>query len=347
VVTVVEHLEDSVGDGLVYLRARESELANRPVQRVAVTSLSAAGSPRVAGEDADHTRVLAEVDTALPPIVVHRPTMRVVDGIHRLRAAMLNGHDEIDVRFFDGDEHDAFLLSVAMNAAHGLPLSLADRVAAAGRILRGYPHWSDRAVASVIGLSAKKVSGIRAGIVGGGAPTLHRIGRDGRTRPLDCTQGRERASELIKQNPDASLRQIAKEAGISPATVADVRNRLHRGDSPVPLRDRGPCSGERLARQPARHPAEPDPRSLDDLFRIGDVLRRDPSVRFTEAGRIVLRLFDACALAGRERDKILASVPPHCARTVADLLVGYAEVWKSLADDVRSGAWPQQTAETG
>ncbi|MEU2424153.1 hypothetical protein ABZ619_24550 [Streptomyces sp. NPDC007851] len=40
----------------------------------------------------------------------------------------------------------------------------------------------------------------------------------------------------MRQEPEASLRHIARQAGISPATVADVRRRLQRGDDPVPSR---------------------------------------------------------------------------------------------------------------
>lgn len=41
------------------------------------------------------------------------------------------------------------------NTHHGLPLTRADRKAAAQRILDIHPHWSDRAIAKVTGLSPK------------------------------------------------------------------------------------------------------------------------------------------------------------------------------------------------
>jgi hypothetical protein len=52
---------------------------------------------------------------------------------HRLRAAVANGQEAVDVRYFDGSAADAFLRAVEANVKHGLPLSLADRRAAAQR----------------------------------------------------------------------------------------------------------------------------------------------------------------------------------------------------------------------
>jgi hypothetical protein len=89
-----------------------------------------ADSPRLGGENRDHIRLLADATAPLPPILVHRSTMRVIDGMHRLRAAMLRGATEIAVEFFDGTEAEAFARAVRENVAHGLPLSRSDREAA-------------------------------------------------------------------------------------------------------------------------------------------------------------------------------------------------------------------------
>src|SRR5947207_6223921 len=96
-----------------------------------VGSVLVADSPRLAGADVDHIRMLAGVDAKLPPIIVHCPSLRIIDGTHRLGAALLRGDDTIEARLFDGSEHEAFLLAVKENITHGLPLSLPDRMAAA------------------------------------------------------------------------------------------------------------------------------------------------------------------------------------------------------------------------
>src|SRR5262249_49349833 len=73
----------------------------RPEDRavVAVSVLRAGETPRLAGEDPEHVRALAECEEELPPILVDRSTMRVIDGAHRLQAARLRGAELIEVRF--------------------------------------------------------------------------------------------------------------------------------------------------------------------------------------------------------------------------------------------------------
>lgn len=59
--------------------------------RVLIAALREGLPLRADGVNADHVAMLAEVPETLPPIVVHRRTMQVVDGAHRLRAAQLRG----------------------------------------------------------------------------------------------------------------------------------------------------------------------------------------------------------------------------------------------------------------
>ncbi|GAA2784827.1 ParB/RepB/Spo0J family partition protein [Crossiella cryophila] len=128
---------------------------------VDIALLRTTGSPRRSGEHPGHSRVLAEF-RSLPPILVHRQTMTVIDGVHRLRAAVRNGHTRIRVQFFDGDEETAFLLGVKANSALGLPLDLAERSHAAARILRSCPQWTNKAIASAVGLAPDTVARLRA-----------------------------------------------------------------------------------------------------------------------------------------------------------------------------------------
>src|SRR5947207_233724 len=157
------------------------------VVSVPMSELRAADSPRLNGVDANHVRTLAEVEEPLPPICVHHASMRIIDGMHRVGAARLNGREDIEVVFFDGSDEEAFRLAVKANISHGLPLSLAERQAAAGRILRSHPLQSDRSIGATTGLAAKTVAAIRRRI--SDAPASARIGRDGRGRPLSTAGG--------------------------------------------------------------------------------------------------------------------------------------------------------------
>ncbi|MFH8712626.1 ParB/RepB/Spo0J family partition protein [Streptomyces zaomyceticus] len=311
------------------------EIRRSPVARVPVTALLLAGSPRVCGEDPGHVRLLGEQENTLPPIVVHRATMRVVDGAHRVRAALLRGLSHIGAQFFDGEENEVFVLSVALNAGHGLPLSRTDRTSAARYILTSHPFWSDRSVATVAGVSAATVARLRKGVAG--ATTGTRIGHDGRARPVNSTEGRARASELLRRDPTASLRQVARTAGISPATAADVRDRLLRGADPLP--DRLRRAVESAERRTAHRSTEGTGAAVGDvlpsaevLTQMAESLRRDPSLRLTESGREILRLLGVCTAAVRERRRNgTSAVPPHCLDPLAKLMRGYSEIWQSFA----------------
>lgn len=321
------------------LKANLSGFSAAQTEMVSLADLRSFEPIRLAGENKNHTRLLAEVKTTLPPIVVHRPTMRVIDGMHRLRAAVLRGQDEIEVRFYDGDDEDAFVHAVEANVAHGLPLALSDRTAAATRIMAARPEWSDRKIASVTGLAATTVGAIRRRSSESGAQVTSRVGRDGRIRPLNGVAGRVLASELMKDRPEAPLREIAKAAGISPSTAHDVRERLRSGKNPVPARlradskaGRGPecepapdaAAGERLA---DGHPGV-------DGKTILTVLKRDPSLRFTESGRALLRWLDAHTSDVEQWKSLFDNVPPHCSGVIAELARGAGNAWHQFAEQL-------------
>ncbi|WP_433399565.1 ParB N-terminal domain-containing protein [Streptomyces sp. CA-146814] len=342
-----------------YLIKLQSITKSLPVKRVPVALLRTGFSPRMDGEDPDHIRILSENAEELPPILVHRASMKVIDGAHRLRVVELLGEARIAARFFDGDPADARLLAVAANIAHGRPLSTADRAAAATRIFATHPLWSDRAVAAVAGLSPKKIARLRRELTLPQSDS--RVGRDGRVRPIDPASRRERAGELIQSNPGFSLRQIAAEVGLAPATVADVRDRIQRGESPVPsgVRRRSARAAELTrpatmrpvpaelgtvrsvnSRLPAARqqsaPADemPPGAALEDVRKITSMLARDPSLRHNTSGRSLLRMLDACALITLDRQKITETVPAHCKESVAQLARGYAGMWRWLAEDL-------------
>jgi ParB-like chromosome segregation protein Spo0J len=319
---------------------------------VPIATLLPGEYPRSQGPDPEHVARLAEVDGPLPPILVRRTDMGVIDGMHRLLAAFARGQETIEVEFFDGSTEDAFLRAVEANVAHGLPLSQADRRAAATRIIASHPQMSDRAIARASGLGAKAVASIRRRSTDPGSQLNARVGRDGRVRPLNSVAGRWRAAQVMAENPDASLREVARIAGISPATASDVRKRLQAGEMPSASRPDAPahvvgapCQAVTAAavdgdgspapavsqdgrRKPERRarPAQPDPGTLLEK------LLRDPSLRLKEEGRHLLRLLQQNAAA--DWIDLTDAVPPHCGALVGILARQYAATWLEFAQSL-------------
>lgn len=316
---------------------QEIQDARDAVDVVSIDALLPAHSPRLGGEDDEHVRMLAEAIEDLPPILVHRPTMRVIDGMHRLKAAMRQGFQTIRVKFIEGTDMDCFVISVRTNIQHGLPLSLADRRAAASRILAAREHWSDRSIAALTGLAPKTVGGIRRRQLGERGQAGARLGRDGKVRPVSSATGRQMVSELLTEHPDMSLRQAAAAAGVSRATARDVRRRMERGDLPFtgsPVD--GPASS---ARSEADWLPQTGPeRQLaagawfgTDRKAILDNLAKDPSLRFSEPGRALVRWLAGQSLGLQDWPEFVESIPPHCSYLLVDLAHACAADWLSFA----------------
>ncbi|MCX4745120.1 ParB N-terminal domain-containing protein [Kitasatospora sp. NBC_01287] len=262
------------------------------VELVPVDTLHPADSPRLSGQDEDHVLLLAQCTTPLPPILVQRGSRRVVDGMHRWRAAQLRGDTEIEVVYLDGSDDEAFVRAVEANTRHGLPLSLGDRKAAAARILTTRPEWSDRAIAAMAGLSPKTVATVRRRATEEIPQLPARVGRDGKVRPLRPRGGN------------------------------------HAGSRAAPL-------GE------VRAPRRPAVREGRDLMQA---LANDPSLRFSETGRVLLRRLSLPAVEPEEWQTLLAAVPSHCAEAVTELAQAHAHSWQQFAQQVRRTAQPPRSA---
>jgi ParB-like chromosome segregation protein Spo0J len=298
---------------------------------VQISSIRAGYSPRLGGEDTAHVARLAAVEEELPPIIIERRSMRVIDGMHRLRAASLQGREAIAVRFFDGSSEDAFLHAVQANVRHGLPLSQNDRHSAAERIVKSHPHLSDRAIAQLAGLSAKTVGAVRrrsSAVPHVGA----RVGKDGKVRPLNSVEGRQQAAQFLAEHPGASLREVARAARISPGTARDVRNRLARGEDPVPTR-RGDADKHKRPTLPTARSGVSRAMRQAPAF-VLDKLLRDPSLRLNEQGQRLLRWLQHNPIEPQERSSVVDAVPPHCAAMVVELARQNAQNWLDFAHEL-------------
>lgn len=326
---------EAVHSGSVLIASLAQQLGEYQ-EIVSVSDLLPADSPRLQGEDMEHIRSLAELKDRLPPILVHRKTMRVIDGMHRLKAAVLRGEQTIEASFYDGDGAEAFIMAVKANTQHGLPLSLSDRKAAAARIVRSSPHLSDRGIAEVTGLSPKTVGVIRWDSAEEHDEIQRRLGRDGRLRPLSTVDGRRFAGELINLNPRSSSREIARMAGISPSTVRDVRARLGRGEDPVPVRQH---RDNHIERPTAERQIQERIKSVQSFQSRDEILRklsRDPAVRMTEQGRAMLRWLNSQSQqVDKDWGAVADQVPEHCTCLIADLACSIAGCWLEFAGEMR------------
>ncbi|MEV4943675.1 ParB/RepB/Spo0J family partition protein [Streptomyces zaomyceticus] len=319
--------------------------------QVRIEALLPADSPRLNGVDEEHVRRLAGIYGSLPPVLVHRTTMRVVDGMHRVAAATSMGLSSVEVQYFDGADEEAFLRAVTANVAHGLPLSVTDRKAAAERILRARPELSDRSVASYTGLDAKTVASIRPRSTAESPRSNIRLGADGRVHPLDRTAERLRAAELMTQRPDLPLRAIVQETGLSLGTAHDVRRRLLRGEAPVPQGRRTttglrPPSPKTLPDPPIPLPSprattEPSgtatPSGSNRSRGSLETLRRlagDPSLRHSDSGRQFLRWLHTHVVVDEAWRRQADAIPAHCTDTVAELALQCSHAWKRFAEDL-------------
>ncbi|WP_328904601.1 ParB/RepB/Spo0J family partition protein (plasmid) [Streptomyces sp. NBC_00441] len=329
----------------------QTELPAHFTQPVRIRDLAPGRSPRLDGIDEAHARRLAEVYDSLPPVLVQRPTMRVIDGMHRLRAAEILGHEVLRAQFFDGADEEAFIQSVARNIAHGLPLSTADRKAAADRILRSFPAMSDRSIGIYTGLDAKTVAGVRHRSTVDSPQLNMRVGRDGKAHPLDRTTERRQAAELISLRPGLTLRMVAQRTGLSLGTAHDVRQRLLRGEDPAP--QPGPRSAARpAARDTAARDTE-GPRPAAPVRRAPsgggrtvttrdalDILRSlagDPALRQTDSGRDFVRWLHAHFLTDEAWRRQTPAIPAHSRQAIADVAMKCSDSWRRFANEMNTG----------
>jgi len=204
---------------------------------VAIATLKSGILLRFAGEDVEHAQSLAWRLDDCPPILVERRTATVIDGAHRVLAAKLLGRETICVRYFTGTRQEAFVEAVKANVSHGKPLTLAEREAAAKKLLEMHSDWSNRLLASVCGLSDKTVDRLRKSAAELPQSSA-RIGRDGRRRPVDTRLLRNEIATALRAQPDARPDDVARSLRTSASTVRDVRKRLQGGADPVqPKRD--------------------------------------------------------------------------------------------------------------
>jgi hypothetical protein len=318
-----------------------------PAREVAVGALSPGLGLRHNGTNAAHVQVLIDASGAveLPPILVQEDGWRVIDGLHRLAAARLQGEDVVKARLVDCTDSEALVLAMKANSSHGLPLSKADRVFGAKRVLAAHPHWSDRAIATITGLSAKTIASLRGQSAGGAHADEKRLGRDGKLRPVTPGEGRRRVAEYAIAHPDAPLRQIARETDVSLGTAHDVCARLRRGADPERNGHRAPTglpdahlSGETapaVTAAPAAEGAAPCRKTRadppPDWAQVAAKMASDPAIRYTEGGKKFLRWMSMHAADPHQWREFINTIPSHWFSVIAPMVDDISQEWAHFA----------------
>lgn len=339
-----------------YDEARDiAELEHLPETDVPVGSLVPGFYLRQAGTDTTHVRLLADAagTVKLPPILVQATGCRIIDGMHRVEAAKLRGAQHINARVLDCTDAEALVLAIKSNTLHGLPLSKAERVSGAKRILATHQDWSDRAVAEIAGLSAKTIASLRNRSVDQSQFHGKRLGRDGKRRPLSAAEGRRRAAEYIGAHPQASLRQVAREADVSLGTVHDVREKIRRGSDPVgsersaPAREGATQPPAEAAVPRALPPRAVPPRAVragserlhaqqSEWPSISGKLAGDPALKYTEGGRAFLRWMAAHSAQADEWREFIDAIPVHWVGDVSHVAETVSAEWREFAERLRN-----------
>jgi ParB-like chromosome segregation protein Spo0J len=335
-----------------------------PEVSVPIASLVPGFHLRTTGVDAAHAQLLADAAATVqvPSILVQKNGARIIDGMHRIEAARLRGDWSIKARVVDCSDEEALILAIRSNTLHGLPLSKADRIAGAKRILAVHPDWSDRAVAGVSGLSAKVVASLRSSAA---VPQIYlkRLGQDGKRRPMVPGEGRLRAAEYIAAHPEASVRQVAREVDVSVGTVQKVRESLrsgaaHQQADAKAAGDR--AAGDRAAGDKAAGDRVDGDRAAGDRAAgdradgdqsqvahpagrgacvhgqawavVAPKLHSDPALRYTEGGRAFLRWMGAHSMQADEWREFVDAIPAHWLDDVRRIAFGMAGEWRQFAE---------------
>jgi hypothetical protein len=239
---------------------------------------------------------------------------------------------EVQVTWFDGSPDDTYIEFVRRNVVHGLPLTLAERRAAARQMLKSHHRRSDRAIASVCGVSPTTVARLRKEL-GANAfakrtqDATGRVGLDGRVRPLNGQALRARIADEIALRPDASLRAIASVVHASPETVRSVRNELRAGRPPA-------CS-------PGGYSEAGDGNEELSPGSVGVPPRNDRAFADREGGREFIAWFEASAVEKLDPWTHIAAVPLSRVYEIADIARRRAEFWTQFAEalETRARRW--------
>lgn len=152
----------------------------------------------------------------------------LVDGFHRLAAAVELGRRDIEVHSKPGDRRDAILRAASANVKNGFRRTNADKRRAVEMILddKEWRQWSDRKIAEAAGVTHPFVSEFRKAASGNDYQAERLAHRNGTTYSIDVSRigggGGELAKaarDLIVDTPLRDNEQIVYKLGLEPENL--------------------------------------------------------------------------------------------------------------------------------
>jgi hypothetical protein len=126
-----------------------------------------------------------------------------------------------------------------------------------------------------------------------------------------------------------------------------VREKMRRGEnSVVPMRPvTGGGNDDRPQQQRGEKPRERlRRREPVDKGSVIQNLGKDPSLRFSESGRALLRWLSTRAVGPAGWPEMVEGIPPHCSYALADLARACADEWLEFASGLEQPAEEDRVA---
>jgi hypothetical protein len=146
-----------------------------------------------------------------------------------------------------------------------------------------------------------------------------RVGRDNRSRPVNSAAVRAQIAEVLREQPEASLRKVAAKVGVSPETVRQVRLAMEEATTPAEP-------------APAIEPAAAAiPAVVAPMASIEALWRHDPALVSCEGGGDFVTWFDRNTIADDECWQRAERVPLSRVYEIADEARRRSEAWMRFA----------------
>ena len=177
----------------------------------------------------------------------------LIDGFHRLKAAIDLGLEIIKAELYEGSQRDAQLISFGVNSSHGKRRTNADKRKAVMSMLADseWSQWASREIAKACNVSHTFVDRLRSETLSGNVaryekPAERKVTRNGTTYKQDTAKiGRRDEQKTEYEILDAEPREKQEKK----LTIQEQATRVIEGEAPAEVMGYDPTSEPELTDQ--------------------------------------------------------------------------------------------------